>query len=86
LKKKISDGFSCDLSALIEVYHTLKTFPRTGKPGRPKQPVKAPRPDLVYGEVVKKSTKAVSRHSSIVYAAVPNASRNWGSAGLTDHV
>ena len=30
-----SDGFSCCLSALIEVYHTLKTFPRTGKPGRP---------------------------------------------------
>lgn len=30
-----SDGFNCSLSALIEVYHTLKTFPRTGKPGRP---------------------------------------------------
>src|SRR5215217_2379404 len=39
-----SDGFSCYLSALIEVYHTLKTFPRTGKPGRPKQPVKEPHP------------------------------------------
>ena len=33
-----SDGFSCAISALIEVYHTLKTFPRTGKPGRPKAP------------------------------------------------
>ena len=50
-----SDGFSCYLSALIEVYHTLKTFPRTGKPGRPKQPVKAPHPDLVYGQVVKEA-------------------------------
>jgi hypothetical protein len=49
-----SDGFSAYLSALIEVYHTLKTFPRTGKPGRPKQPVKEPHPDLVYGQVVKK--------------------------------
>jgi len=49
-----SDGFSCYLSALIEVYHSLKTFPRTGKPGRPKQPIKAPHPDLVYGQVVKK--------------------------------
>jgi IS1 family transposase/transposase-like protein len=49
-----SDGFSCYLSALIEVYHTLKTFPRTGKPGRPKQPVKEPHPDLVYGQVIKK--------------------------------
>ena len=27
------DGFSCSLSALIDVYYTLKTFPRTGKPG-----------------------------------------------------
>jgi transposase-like protein len=42
-----SDGFSCYLSALIDVYHTLKTFPRTGKPGRPKQPLKEPHPDLV---------------------------------------
>src|SRR5215470_5595958 len=42
-----SDGFSCYLAALIEVYHTLKTFPRTGKPGRPKQPMKEPHPDLV---------------------------------------
>jgi IS1 family transposase/transposase-like protein len=50
-----SDGFSCYLSALIEVYHTLKTFPRTGKPGRPKQPVQEPHPELVYGQVVKKT-------------------------------
>ena len=49
-----SDGFSCDLSALIEVYHTLKIFPRTGKPGRPRKPVKEPQPDLVYGQVIKK--------------------------------
>src|SRR5215471_20852921 len=27
-----SDGFSCYLAALVEVYHALKTFPRTGKP------------------------------------------------------
>ena len=48
-----SDGFSCYLSALIEVYHALKTFPRTGKPGRPKQPVQEPHPELVYGQVIK---------------------------------
>src|SRR5262245_18916970 len=29
-----SDGFSCYLSALLDVYHTLQTFPRTGKPGQ----------------------------------------------------
>ena len=49
-----SDGFRCSLSALIEVYHSWKTFPRTGKPGRPKHPIKEPHPDLVYGQVVKK--------------------------------
>jgi IS1 family transposase/transposase-like protein len=60
-----SDGFSCYLSALIEVYHALKTFPRTGKPGRPKQPVKEPPPDLVYGQVVKK--KRQGRLQELVY-------------------
>ena len=48
-----SDGFSSYLPALIEVYHQLKTFPRTGKPGRPRQPVKEPHPDLVYAQLVK---------------------------------
>lgn len=52
-----SDGFSCSLAALIEIYPTLKTFPRTGKPGRPKHPVKEPHPDLVYGQVIKKKHK-----------------------------
>jgi IS1 family transposase len=50
----LSDGFSCYLAALIEVYHTLKTFPRTGKPGRPKHSGKEPHPDLVSGQVIKK--------------------------------
>src|SRR5437879_9876521 len=60
-----SDGFSCDLSALIEVYHTLQTFPRTGKPGRPRQPAKEPHPDVVYGQVVKK--KHQGRLQELVY-------------------
>ncbi len=60
-----SDGFSCYLSALIEAYHTLKTFPRTGKPGRPRKPVKEPHPDLVYGQVIKK--KRQGRLQELVY-------------------
>ena len=60
-----SDGFSCYLSALIAVYHTLKTFPRTGKPGRPKQPVKETHPELVYGQVIKKKQKG--RLQELVY-------------------
>ena len=42
-----SDGFRGSLSALIEVYQTLKTLPRTGKPGRPTPPIKEPHPALV---------------------------------------
>jgi hypothetical protein len=60
-----SDGFSCYLSALIEVYHNLQPFPRMGKPGRPKQPIKEPHPDLVYGQVVKK--KRQGRLQELVY-------------------
>jgi IS1 family transposase/transposase-like protein len=60
-----SDGFSCSLSALVEVYHTLKVFPRTGKPGRPTQPVKEPHPALVYGQVIKKKQKG--RLQELVY-------------------
>ncbi len=52
-----SDGFSCYLPALIECYHTIKTFPKTGLRGRPKNPVKEPDKDLVYCQVVKKRKK-----------------------------
>lgn len=68
-----SDGFSCYLSALIEVYHTLKTFPRTGKPGRPKQPLKEPHPELVYGQVIKKTQKG--RLQELVYRVRCGAKR-----------
>src|SRR5437588_4228900 len=68
-----SDGFSCDLAALIEVFHTLKTFPRTGKPGRPKQPLKEPHPELVYGQVIKKTQKG--RLQELVYRVRCGAKR-----------
>ena len=48
-----SDGFSCYLTALIAVYHCIKTFKRTGKPGRPRKPILKPDKDLVYAQVVK---------------------------------
>lgn len=48
-----SDGYSCYMQALIECYHKIKTFSKTGKKGRPKNPVKEPHPDLVHGQVVK---------------------------------
>ena len=68
-----SDGFSCYLSALIEVSHTLKTFPRTRQASRPKHPVKEPHPDLAYGQVVKKQHQGRLQELVYLYAAVPNA-------------
>lgn len=75
-----SDGFSAYLQALIECYHTLKTFPRTGKPGRPKNPVKEPHPDLVYGQIVKKKRKG--RLSEITTRILCGAER-FAELGLT---
>lgn len=68
-----SDGVSCYLSALLEVYHTLKTFPRTGKRGRPKHPMKEPHPELVYGQVIKK--KRQGRLQELVYRIGCGAAR-----------
>src|SRR5713226_8672598 len=47
-----SDGFTCYLAALIAAFHVVTTFARTGKRGRPRQPLCAPHPDLVYGPLV----------------------------------
>ncbi|NWH05347.1 hypothetical protein [Desulfobacter latus] len=52
-----SDGFSCYYNALLACYYQIRVFPRTGKPGRPKDPVKEPHPDLVYAQVVKEKKK-----------------------------
>jgi IS1 family transposase len=48
-----SDGFTCYLAALIAAFHVVTTFARTGQRGRPRQPLGAPHPDLVYGQLVK---------------------------------
>jgi IS1 family transposase len=48
-----SHGCSSYLPALVAVYPQLKTFPRTGQPGRPRQPVQEPHPDLAYTQLVK---------------------------------
>jgi transposase-like protein/IS1 family transposase len=68
-----SDGLRYYLPALIECYHTLKTFPRTGKPGRPRKPLKEPHPELVYGQVVKK--KQQGRLTEVVYRVRCGAER-----------
>jgi len=75
-----SDGFSTYLQALVTCYHTLKTFPRTGKPGRPRKPVKVPHPDLVYGQVIKR--KRQGRLVTVTTRIVCGAKR-LTSLGLT---
>jgi hypothetical protein len=48
-----SDGFTCYLAVLIAAFHIVTTFARTGKRGRPRKPICAPHPALLYGQLVK---------------------------------
>jgi len=68
-----SDGFRGDLSARLEGYHTLKTWPRTGKPGGPKPLVKEPPPELVDGQGIKNKPKG--RLQALVYRVRCGAQR-----------
>jgi hypothetical protein len=52
-----SDGFSSYWSALIEVYHQVKEFARTGKRGWPRKPVLEPHPQLVYAQLIKEKKR-----------------------------
>ena len=52
-----SDGFTCSLAALIAAFHVVTTCARTGKRGRPRQPVCAPHPELISGQLVKQQTQ-----------------------------
>jgi IS1 family transposase len=52
-----SDGFRSDGPAWLAPDHPLKTFARTGKPGRPREPLLEPQPDLVYGQGIKQQVQ-----------------------------
>ena len=75
-----SDGFSSYLPALVEVYHRLKHFPRSGKRGRPRKPVKEPDPQLVYAQLVK--NKQQGRLKSLTRRVCCGATR-LAELGLT---
>jgi IS1 family transposase/transposase-like protein len=84
-----SDGLSSYLPALIELYYTLKVFPRTGKRGRPKNPVKEAHPDLVYGQVIKKKSKG--RLKELIYRVLCGAKgveelKAWISTSLIERL
>ncbi len=68
-----SDGFSSYGPALLATYHQLKTFARTGKPGRPREPLLEPHPDLVYGQVIKQ--KVHGRLQALKYRVVYGVER-----------
>ncbi len=66
-----SDGFTCYLAALIAAFHVVTTCASTGKRGRPRLPVCAPHPDLVYGQLVKqkKQGKLLTLSTRVVLGA-----------------
>jgi hypothetical protein len=68
------------LAALIASFHTITTFARTGKRGRPRKPVKAPHPALVYGQLIKE--KQQGRLKTITSRVVLGAER-LAQRGLT---
>ena len=66
-----SDGFTCDLAALLAAFHVVTTFARTGQRGRPRKPVCEPHPDLVYAPLVKqkKQGKRLTLSTRVVLGA-----------------
>ncbi|HEY5866170.1 MAG TPA: hypothetical protein VI542_11615 [Candidatus Tectomicrobia bacterium] len=66
-----SDGFTCYLAARIAAFHVVTTCARTGKRGRPRKPLCAPHPDLVYGQLVKqkKQGKLLTLSTRVVLGA-----------------
>src|SRR5712664_268999 len=66
-----SDGFTGYLAALIAAFHVVTTFAPTGKRGRPRKPVCAPHPDLIYGQLVKqkKHGKLLTLSTRVVLGA-----------------
>jgi IS1 family transposase/transposase-like protein len=66
-----SDGFPCYLAALITAFHIVTTWARTGKRGRPRQPLCEPHPELVYGQLgkQKKQGKLLTLSTRVVLGA-----------------
>jgi hypothetical protein len=63
-----SEGFSSYWAALLATYHQGKPFARTGKRGRPREPLLEPHPDLVYGQGIKQKVKG--RRQAVKYRIV----------------
>jgi hypothetical protein len=68
-----SNGFPCSLAALLAAFHVVPTLARTGKRGHPRKPRYEPHPELVYGQLSKRSTKARCGRSTRTSCGEPNA-------------
>ena len=66
-----SDGCTCSRAALLAACHGVTPFARTGKRGRPRQPLCQPHPDLGYGPLgtQKPQGKLVTLSTRIVLGA-----------------
>ena len=66
-----SDGFTRYRAALIAAFHVVTTVARPGKRGRPRQPVCAPHPALIYGQLVKQKQHGtlLTRSTRVVLGA-----------------
>ncbi len=75
-----SDGFTWYLAALIAAFPVVMPFAPTGKRGRPRKPVCALHPDLIYGQLVKqkKHGKLLTLSTRVVLGA-----ERWAHLGLT---
>ena len=67
-----SDDYPAYETAILHAYGETVTPPRTGKPGRPKAPYKAPPPSLTYATVTKRREKGrvVEMGTRVVFGTI----------------
>lgn len=65
----VSDGLKLYIETILEKYHYLKEYPKTGKRGRPRKPKKKPLSQLKYAQIIKKRKKGnvVGSKKKIIY-------------------
>lgn len=82
----VSDGLKFYTNALLNRYHYTIDFPKTGKRGRPRNPLPMPLPELKYAQVVKnrKMGRVVSVEKRIVFGDKKNIPESEISTSLIE--
>jgi IS1 family transposase len=67
-----SDEYPAYETAILEAYGIVQEFPRTGRPGRPRQPIPVPHPHLKYATVHKtrENGRVVKVEPRVVFGTV----------------